>query len=136
MSGGHTQERLAEPLRVIDFHNHFTGPSFKLTLQDRTKNPAARAASAKVEALLESPAALLDSLEQTGVSARVINIPTAFLEDADGNVPPDTHRRINDEVANLAAKYPGKIYGLASIDAFSGDAGAREVHRAFEDLGL
>ena len=136
MSGGHTQERLAEPPHVIDFHNHFTGPSFKLTLQDRTKDPAARAARAKVEALLESPTALLDSLEQTGVSARVINIPTAFLEDADGNVPPDTHRRINDEVATLVAKYPGKIYGLASIDAFSGDAGAREVHRAFKDLGL
>ena len=130
------REKLAVPPRVIDFHNHFTGPSFKPTLQDRTKNPAARAARAKVEALLESPTALLDSLEQSGVAARVINIPTEFLEDADGNVPPDTHRRINDEVATLVTKYSGKIYGLASIDAFSGDAGAREVHRAFKDLGL
>ncbi len=130
------REKLAVPPRVIDFHNHFTGPSFKPTLQDRTKNPAARAARAKVEALLESPTALLDSLEQSGVAARVINIPTEFLEDADGNLPPDTHRRINDEVATLVTKYSGKIYGLASIDAFSGDAGAREVHRAFKDLGL
>jgi len=126
----------SEPLSVIDFHSHFAGPSFKLTVQDRIRDPAARAARARVDALLESPAALLASLEQTGVSARVINIPTAFLEDADGNVPPDTHRRINDEVATLVAKNPGRIYGLASIDAFSGDTGAREVHRAFRDLGL
>jgi predicted TIM-barrel fold metal-dependent hydrolase len=121
---------------VIDFHNHFTGPSFTRTVLDRVKNPAARASWAKVDALLESPAALLSSLEETGVSARVINIPTAFLEDADGKVPPDTYSRINDEVATMVTKNPGKLHGLASIDAFSGDDGAYEVQRAYKDLGL
>jgi len=126
----------SEPLNVIDFHSHYTGPSFRMTVQERIKNPAARAARARVDALLESPDALFASLEQSGVAARVINTPTAFLEDADGNVPPDTHRRINDEVATLVTKNPGRLYGLASIDAFSGDAGAKEVHRAYKDLGL
>jgi predicted TIM-barrel fold metal-dependent hydrolase len=124
------------PLQVIDFHNHFVGPSFRTTTQERIKNPAARAAWARIDALLESPDALLASLDETGVAARVINIPTAFLEDADGNVPPDTHRRINDEVAAMVAKNPGRIHGLATIDAFSGEAGAREVQRAYDDLGL
>jgi aminocarboxymuconate-semialdehyde decarboxylase len=34
------------------------------------------------------------------------------------------------------AKNPGRLYGLATVDAFSGDAGARELTRAVRDLGL
>jgi len=124
------------PLGVIDFHSHFTGPSFNRTILDRLKDPKARAEWGRIDALLDSSAALVDSLEETGVSARVINIPTAFLEDADGNVPPDTHRKINDEVANMVAKNPGRLHGLATIDVFSGDDGAREVHRAHKELGI
>jgi predicted TIM-barrel fold metal-dependent hydrolase len=113
------------PLQVIDFHNHFVGPSFRTTTQDRIKNPAARVAWARIDALLESPDALLASFDETGVAARVITIPTAYLEDAVGNAPPDTHRCINDEVAMMVAKNPDRIHGLATIDAFSGDDGGR-----------
>ncbi len=129
------QDKPVAPLKVIDFHNHFGGP-FTLTTADRIKIPAAREAQLKTNALLRDPAALLASLEQTGCSARVINIPTAFLEDADGNVAKDTTKRINDYVAELAGKNKGKIYSLATVDAFSGDEGARELTRAVRDLGL
>ena len=110
------------PLPVIDFHNHFVGPAFRLT----TRN----------DPPLTDPRALLDSLEVAGITARVINTPTAFIEDADGEVPKGTIPRINDEVANLVAKHPGKLYGLATVDAYSGEEGAREVHRAVRELGL
>ena len=66
----------------------------------------------------------------------MINTPTAFIEDADGKVPPGTIERINDQMAELVAKHPGKLYGLATVDAFSGDDGAREVTRAVKDLKL
>ena len=39
-------------------------------------------------------------------------------------------------MAELVAKHPGKLYGLATVDAFSGDDGAREVTRAVKDLKL
>ena len=123
------------PLKVVDFHNHYVGPSFSLTTLDRAA-PAQRANQARVDALLADPAALLGSLETTGVAARVVNTPTAFLEDADGEVPKGTIPRINDAVANLVAKNPGKLYGLATVDVFSGDEGARELTRAVRELGL
>ena len=121
-SGSAEAQGAAQPLKVVDFHNHYLGPAFKPTTND---NP-----------LLTDPRALLDSLETTGTAARVINTPTAFLEDADGNVPKGTIPRINDEVANLVAKHPGKLYGLATVDAFSGDEGARELTRAVRELKL
>lgn len=89
-----------------------------------------------INAKLQSESTLLQSMEATGVSARVINSPTAFLEDADGNLPPDCHRRINDQVAALCAKRGGKVHGLASIDAFAGDAAAVELSRAVKELRL
>jgi aminocarboxymuconate-semialdehyde decarboxylase len=124
------QEAKASSLDVIDFHNHYIGPSFKITA------PGGSPAQDQVNRNLASPSALLESIELAGIKARVVNTPTAFLEDADGKVPAETYLRINDELANLAAKNPGKIYALASIDAWSGDAGGREVRRAVKELGL
>jgi len=92
-----------------------------------------------VEALnrnLQSQDALLSSVESAGIAARVINTPTAFIEDADGKIAPGAIERINDRMAELAGKHPGKLYGLATVDAFSGDTGARELTRAVKDLKL
>ena len=66
----------------------------------------------------------------------MINTPTAFIEDSDGNAPAGAIQRINDQMAELCGKHPGKLYGLATVDAFAGDAGARELTRAIKELGL
>jgi aminocarboxymuconate-semialdehyde decarboxylase len=129
------QDKAAQPLQVIDFHNHYVGPSFTLTNMANVP-PALRANQERVNAQLADPKALLGSLEVAGIAARVVNTPTAFLQDADGNVPKGTIPRINDEIANLCAKNPGKLYGLATVDAYSGDDGARELTRAVRELGL
>jgi len=123
------------PLKIVDFHNHYMGPSWTLTNM-ATMPPAARPAWEKINANLQSPQALVGSVESAGIAARVINTPTAFIEDADGKVPADAHRRINDQMAEFVGKNPGKLYGLATIDAFSGDDGARELTRAVRDLKL
>ena len=124
------QEKAVADLKVVDFHNHYVGPNFKITAAAGTPQQQA------VNANMASSSALLESLDVSGVAARVVNTPTAFLEDADGNIAPEMIPRINDELATLASKNKGKIHALASVDAFSGDAGAREVHRAFKELGL
>jgi predicted TIM-barrel fold metal-dependent hydrolase len=123
------------PLTIVDFHNHYAGPSWTLTTLERLP-PGARAAWERINANLQSPAALIGSIAAAGISARVINIPTAFLEDADGKVPPGTERRINDQVAELVYKNPGKLHGLATVNAFTGDAGAEELTRAVRELKL
>ena len=104
------------------------GPSWTLTNLANVP-PAARPTWERINGNLQSQNSLLASIETAGIAARVINTPTAFIEDADGNIPPDAVQRINDQMA-------GKLYGLATVDAFSGDAAAREVTRAVRELGL
>ena len=43
---------------------------------------------------------------------------------------------MNDDLAELVARYPGQLHGLASIDAYDGDRAAREAERVIRDLGL
>jgi predicted TIM-barrel fold metal-dependent hydrolase len=123
------------PLKIVDFHNHYMGPHWTLTNMASVP-PAARPAWEVTNRLLQTQSELLASVENAGIAARVINTPTAFIEDADGNPPAGAHQRINDRMAELCGKHPGKLYGLATVDAFNGDAGAREVTRAVKELGL
>ncbi len=125
----------AAPLKIVDFHNHYMGPSWTLT-NLATLPLAARPAWEKINQNLQSQSALLASIDSAGIAARVINTPTAFIEDADGKAPAGAYQRINDQMAELCSKQPGRLYGLATIDAFSGDAGARELTRAVRELGL
>jgi aminocarboxymuconate-semialdehyde decarboxylase len=125
----------APSLRVIDFHNHHVPARFELT--------AARAApanqGARWDALARKPpdeALMLKDVRDERLAGRVINIPAQMIADADGHVPHDTIRALNDHVAELAARYPGKLYGLASVDAFDGERAAREAERAISDLAL
>ncbi|MGH7484434.1 MAG: amidohydrolase family protein, partial [bacterium] len=123
------------PLKIVDFHNHYMGTSW--TLKSLAGMPVqARPAWERIYGNLQSQTSLLDSVESAGIAARVINTPTAFIEDADGNIPPGAEQRINDEMAALVGRFPGRLHGLATVDAFSGDAGAREVTRAVRELGL
>jgi aminocarboxymuconate-semialdehyde decarboxylase len=39
-------------------------------------------------------------------------------------------------MAEVCARHPGKLHGLATVDAYSGDAGARELTRAVKELRL
>ncbi|HEY5965354.1 MAG TPA: amidohydrolase family protein [Xanthobacteraceae bacterium] len=123
------------PLKIVDFHNHYMGPSWTLTNLANVPPPA-RPAWEKINANLQSENALIASVESAGLAARVINTPTAFIEDADGKVPADATQRINDRMAEVCARHPGKLHGLATVDAFSGDAGARELTRAVKELRL
>jgi predicted TIM-barrel fold metal-dependent hydrolase len=125
----------ATPLKIIDFHNHYMGPSWTLT-NLASLPPAARATWEKINGNLQSQSALLGSVESASMVARVINTPTAFIQDADGKVPAGAYQRINDQMAELVGKNFGKLYGLATVDAFAGEDGARELTRAVRELGL
>ena len=123
------------PLKIVDFHNHYIGPSLTLT-NLASVPPAARPTWEKINSNLQSQSALLASIESAEITARVINTPTAFIEDADGKVPSGAEQRINDQMAELCAKHLGKLYGLATVNAFAGDHSARELTRAVKELGL
>lgn len=122
-------------LRIVDFHNHFVGPSFALTTLVGLP-PAQRPFWESVNRVLADPDALIASMETDAIAARVISTPLEFLQNAEGKVPPGTIAHINDAIAALVHKYPGRLYGLATVDAYSGEAGARELTRAVKQLGL
>jgi len=79
---------------------------------------------------------LLKGVRDGELSARVVNIPANLIADADGYVPYETIVAMNDSLAALVARHPGRIHGLASVDAYDGDRAAREAERAIRELGL
>lgn len=120
---------------LIDFHNHHVPGRFELT--------AARSAPANQRTRWEAIARrlcdeelLLKDIRAGEISARVVNIPAALIADAQGCVPHETIVAINEELAGLVARHPGRLHGLASVDAYDGDRSAREAERAIQDLGL
>jgi len=122
-------------LDIVDFHNHHVPTAFTpTTLLHAPSNQQARWEA--INTLLADEDALVAATHAGDISARVVNIPTALIADQQGRVPPGTEQRINDLLADLVARHSGRVIGLASIDAYSGDAGGREVERAVQQLGL
>jgi aminocarboxymuconate-semialdehyde decarboxylase len=99
-------------LQLVDFHNHFVGA---LPSDATAKWP-----------WLADAQALERSLES--VDARVISTPLEFVR----GVPA---AQINDSIGALVKSHPGRLLGLASVDAYSGGA-ADELARAVKHLGL
>jgi len=119
---------------LIDFHCHHVPARYELTTL-RNFPASQRARWEHLNRRLADPLALIESIDDGDLSGRVVNVPTALLTDQDEVPPSALFRDINDQLAELVASRPG-LYGLASVDAFSGDAGALELTRAVKTLGL
>jgi aminocarboxymuconate-semialdehyde decarboxylase len=119
-------------LELIDFHCHHVPPDFTL-------NPLGASDRPKWEGIrrkLIDRAALVRAIDDGDVNSRVINIPTEQFTAPGERQPIAAIRRINDELAEIVGLNPGRLHGLATIDAFSGDVGAEEVSRARLHHGL
>lgn len=120
---------------VVDFHCHHVPTRFEVTAGHHA--PASqRARWDAISKKLADETLLLKDVHDGRLAARVINIPVGLIADADGRVPHDTIVAINDHVADLVARHPGRLYGLASVDPYDGERAAREAERAIRDLGL
>ena len=97
-------------LDIFDFHTHVAGRA-------HPKFP-----------LLSDEGALKASLDEQCVSARAISTPLEFL----GGEAPE---QANDRIAE-AVQSDHRLVGIATVDAYTGDAGARELERAVRGLGL
>ena len=122
-------------MNIIDFHNHHIPARFEVTAV-RTAPATQRARLEAIARRLSDEDLLLEDTRDGELGARVVNIPAQLMADADGCVPHDTIVAMNDELAGLVARHPGRIHGLASVDAYDGERSAREAERAIRDLGL
>lgn len=122
-------------MNIIDFHNHHIPARFEVTAVQAA--PAGqRARWEAIARRLSDEDLLLKDVRDGELGARVVNIPAQLMADADGRVPHDTIMAMNDDLAGLVARHPGRIHGLASVDAYDGDKSAREAERAVRGLGL
>jgi aminocarboxymuconate-semialdehyde decarboxylase len=127
--------RNAKALSVIDFHCHHVPARFEVTA-GRFAPPSQRSRWDAITAKLADGSLLMKDIDDGHLAGRVINIPAGLIADAEGLVPHGTIVAINDQVAALVARNPGRLFGLASVDPFDGDRAAREAERAICDLGL
>jgi len=125
----------AVPLQVIDFHSHHVPSRFTLT-SAQSAPPGQKERWEATNRLISDEALLLREIDSGDLAARVVNMPAAQIADSDGRVTRETILAINDAMAELVARHPERIHGMASIDAYDGDFAAREVERAIGELGL
>ena len=120
---------------IIDFHSHHIPARFEVTAA-RTAAATQRARWEALARTLSDEDLLLKDIRNGELGARVVSIPAQLIADADGRVPHDTIMAMNDDLAALVARYPGRIHGQASVNAYDGDRAAREAERAIRELGL
>ena len=126
---------LAATYDVIDFHSHHIPAPFPITAH-WGDSPEQQQRGTAINRLLPSVDALLASVDDGDLAGRVINTPPALIANANGDVAPDTVRRVNDALAELVARHPGSLHGLATVDAYDGERAATELIRAVKELGL
>jgi aminocarboxymuconate-semialdehyde decarboxylase len=122
-------------LQVIDFHSHFVGPAFT-PVAGAAAPPAQRDHFREVNRKLASRAALLASIEEAAIAARIANTPLEFIRRTGIGADASMVQRINDQLAELVSSHPGRLYGIATVDTYSGDDGARELTCAVREIGL
>jgi predicted TIM-barrel fold metal-dependent hydrolase len=120
---------------IVDFHTHHIPARFEVTA-GRTAPANQRGRWEVLARKLADEDLLLSDIRAGEIDARVVNIPAQLIADPEGRVPHATITAMNDELAALMARHPGRIHGLASVDAYDGDRSAREAERAIRDLGL
>jgi predicted TIM-barrel fold metal-dependent hydrolase len=122
---------LSAPPRLIDFHSHYYHAAWYPSSSPRGPANLQRAWS-----LLTNIHAQLTDMDDAGIDAKVLTAPGSVLLAPGEPLPISLMQRINDHFASLVAAYPEHLLALATIDAFYGDAAAREVERAVQTLGI
>src|SRR5712692_6168106 len=113
---------------IVDFHSHHIPARFEVTAA-RTAPASQRARWEALARTLSDEDFLLKDIRDGNLGTRVVSIPAQLIADAEGRVPHETIMAMNDDLAGLVARYPGRIHGLASVDAYDGDRSAREAER-------
>lgn len=119
----------------IDFHSHHI-PADWQPLLPPSLAPAQRERWSRINHRIADPDALTETIDQGDLAARVVNIPTALFTSPGDTPTTETFQRVNDRLAAVIARSPGRLHGLASVDAFGGDAAAAELVKAVRELGL
>lgn len=110
---------------VLDIHTHW--------------RPAGWGRSATLTEGEADPRERLDELTSesadNGIDLRALSAPVEQLFGPDGDIATSEINDVNEALAHNVAEHPGFL-GLATVDAYSGDAGADQARYALTELGL
>ena len=78
----------------------------------------------------------LEHMDQVGIKMQLLSLttPGVHVETRERGIR--LAQLTNDDFAEIAAKYPGRYYGLAALPLQDPTASAKELRRAVEELGL
>ena len=109
----------SKSVRVIDIHSHLGPPEWNV--------PSAPAAMFDIDAQLRR-------MDEDGMDISCFG--NNWIRVPEGMPPIEVVRRYNEFAAEVTAKYPGRLYGLASTVIYGGDPFLQEAEHAIRDLGL
>src|SRR5205809_95115 len=78
----------------------------------------------------------LDDMDRVDIDTEVLSLSTPNVYFVEGKAQADVARVVNDAYADLAAKYPARFLGFASIPMNDPDAALRELERAVDELRM
>ncbi len=118
---------------IVDFHTHLWPKDW--AIGGARARPGVTIPAVAHRRVVD-PAALVSEFETADVSLAVVSATIESLFGMDGATEPGIVRQVNDWLAALVAVHPRRLLALGTVDAFSGDAGAREAERAITELQL
>ncbi len=123
---------------VVDIHAHYRHPDQDRAVPASWVSPERAADQIRHAAEMSSIEAIIEVADAASVDVRVLSLPAASRFADYDTVQPAAKdvAATNDYLAEAVRRYPSRIKGLATIDAFAGAAAAEEVRRSVEDLGL
>lgn len=110
---------------VLDFHTHWRPSGWQRSTTLVSGEPDPR----------EDLDGLAAETVANKIDLRALSAPVEQLFGPDGDVGTAEINRVNDYLAEAVSTRPGFL-GLATVDAYSGDAGAEQTHHAIKELGL
>lgn len=124
--------------KSIDIHAHYRHPHQQIPPVPSWASEERRREIARHYEQIASFERIVEESDAAKVDTRVLSLPAAsrFL-DFDTTPPHlDEITELNDFLADGVRDHPGRLLGFATVDAFTGEDGARETRRAADDLGL
>ena len=103
---------MTDNTKIVDFHCHHIPARFELTAA-RYAPASQRARWEALARTLSDENLLLKDVRDGALGARVVSLLIQLIADAEGRVPHETTVAMNDALAELVGRHPGRIYGLA-----------------------
>ncbi|WP_428965371.1 amidohydrolase family protein [Micromonospora fluostatini] len=118
-----------EPLPVVDFHSHHVAPAVSALAPVNATDELLRSWR-RVAREVGDVAGTLTGMDRLGVTRRVLSAPPSMVTPDGGSIAPGTVAALNDHLCAVVAAYPDRFAGLATVDAYAREAGARTVAAA------